>query len=151
MAVEVVPSRVAAVQILITGCFFSVPWVSQRWPVVMVLVIARLWWRVLVGDKFGGARWIVQGRGFLEVGEIPVGIAGTDADEVLPRQCPCLGLLIHGESVGAGGFNSFRQKQDAHESLPRLGPPEGKDLHPACLILYCWYSLSCYNGGADEI
>jgi hypothetical protein len=53
--------------------------------------------------------------------------------------------------VGAGGFDGFRQKQDAHESLPRLGPPEGKDLHPACLILYCWYSWSCYNGGADKI
>jgi hypothetical protein len=30
-------------------------------------------------------------------------------------------------------------------------PPKGKDLHPACLILYYWYSLSCYNGGANEI
>jgi hypothetical protein len=53
--------------------------------------------------------------------------------------------------VGAGGFDSFRQKQDAHESLPRFGPPEGKDLQPACLILYCWHSWSCYNGGTDEI
>jgi hypothetical protein len=52
--------------------------------------------------------------------------------------------------VGAGGFNGFRQKQDVHESLPRFGPPKGKDLHPACLILYCLYSWSCYNGGADE-
>jgi hypothetical protein len=23
-----------------------------------------------------------------------------------------------------------------HESLPRFGPPEGKDLRPACLYLY---------------
>jgi hypothetical protein len=45
-----------------------------------------------------------------------------------------------------GGFDGFRQKQDAHEDLPRFGPPEGKDLHPACLILYCWYMWSCYNG-----
>jgi hypothetical protein len=44
-----------------------------------------------------------------------------------------------------GGFDGFRQKQGAHRSLPRLGPPEGKDLHPACLILYCFYSWSCYN------
>jgi hypothetical protein len=35
-----------------------------------------------------------------------------------------------------GGFDGFRQKQDAHENLPRFGPPEGKDLHPACLIFY---------------
>jgi hypothetical protein len=42
-----------------------------------------------------------------------------------------------------GGFDGFRQKQDAHENLPRFGPPEGKDIHPACLILYCWYMWSC--------
>jgi hypothetical protein len=53
--------------------------------------------------------------------------------------------------VGADEFDGFRQKQDASESLPRFGPPEGKDLHHVCLILYCLYSWSCYNGGADEI
>jgi hypothetical protein len=68
MAVGVVPSRVATVQTLIPGCFFSVPRVSQLWPAEMALVIARPWWRVLVGDKFGVARWIVRGRGFLGVG-----------------------------------------------------------------------------------
>jgi hypothetical protein len=45
-----------------------------------------------------------------------------------------------------GGFDGFRQKQGVHTNLPRFGPPEGKDLHPACLILYCWYMWSCYNG-----
>jgi hypothetical protein len=44
-----------------------------------------------------------------------------------------------------GGFDGFRQKQGVHTNLPRFGPPEGKDLHPACLILYCWYMWSCYN------
>jgi hypothetical protein len=53
--------------------------------------------------------------------------------------------------MGAGGFDDFRQKHDAHENLPRFSPPEGKDLHPACLILYCWHSWSCYNGAADKI
>jgi hypothetical protein len=53
--------------------------------------------------------------------------------------------------VGACGFDGFRQKQDTHESLPRFGPSEGKDLYLACVILYCWHSWSCYNGGADEI
>jgi hypothetical protein len=72
-------------------------------------------------------------------------------DEVLTWKCPCLGLSIYGEHVGAGGFDGFRQKQDAHENLPRFGPREGKDLHHACLILYCLYSWSYYNGGADEI
>jgi hypothetical protein len=33
-----------------------------------------------------------------------------------------------------------------HANLPRFGPPEGKDLHPACLILYCWYMWRYYNG-----
>jgi hypothetical protein len=35
---------------------------------------------------------------------------GRDSDEVLTRQCPCLGLSIHGEKVGASGFDDFRQK-----------------------------------------
>jgi hypothetical protein len=48
--------------------------------------------------------------------------------------------------MDAGGFDDFRQKYDAHESLPRFDPPEGKDLHPNCLILYCLYIWSCYNG-----
>jgi hypothetical protein len=73
------------------------------------------------------------------------------SDKVYPRQCPCLGISIHGAYVGAGGFDGFKQKQDARESLPRFGPPEGKDLHLACLIFCCLYSWSCYNGGADEI
>jgi hypothetical protein len=48
--------------------------------------------------------------------------------------------------VGSGELDGFRQKQGVHTNLPRFGPPEGKDLHPACLILYCLYSWSCYNG-----
>jgi hypothetical protein len=56
-------------------------------------------------------------------------------DDVLTRQCPCLGLSIHGESMGAGGFDGFRQKHDAHESLPTFGPPEDKDLHPDLVLL----------------
>jgi hypothetical protein len=71
-------------------------------------------------------------------------------NEVYPRQCPCLGLLIHGESMCAGGFDGFRQKHE-HMGFTQVRPPKGKDLHPACLILYCWYSLSCYSGGVDEI
>jgi hypothetical protein len=53
--------------------------------------------------------------------------------------------------MGTGGFDGFRQKQETHESLRRFGPLKGKDLHPACMILYCWYSWSYYNGGADDI
>jgi hypothetical protein len=49
-----------------------------------------------------------------------------------------------------GGFDGFRQKQGVHTILPKFGPPEGKDLHPACLILYCWYMWSCYNGAEVE-
>jgi hypothetical protein len=66
----------------------------------------------------------------------PAGVAGGDAwwrcsrketlpNEVLTRQCPCLGLSIHGERVGADGFDDFWQKQDTHENLPRFSPPRG--------------------------
>jgi hypothetical protein len=54
--------------------------------------------------------------------------------------------------VGAlGGFDGFRQKQGVHMNLPRFGPPEGKDLHPACLILYCLYMLELLQWRADAI
>jgi hypothetical protein len=67
-------------------------------------------------------------------------------DEVLTGQCPCLGLSIHGEYVGAWRIQRLQTETGVHMKLPRFGPPEGKDLHPACLILYCLYSWSCYNG-----
>jgi hypothetical protein len=47
-------------------------------------------------------------------------------DEVLLGNAHVEGLSIHGESVGAGGFDSFRQKQDVHESLPRFAPQRVK-------------------------
>jgi hypothetical protein len=68
------------------------------------------------------------------------------SDEVPTRQCPCLGLSIHGESVGAWRIRWLQTETGVHTNLPRFGPPEGKDLHPACMILYCWYMWSCYNG-----
>jgi hypothetical protein len=48
--------------------------------------------------------------------------------------------------VGPGELDGFRQKQGVHTNLLKFGSPEGKDLHPACLIVYCLYSWSCYNG-----
>jgi hypothetical protein len=38
-----------------------------------------------------------------------------------------------------------------HTNLPRFGPPEGKDLHPACPILYYWYSWSCLQWCTEGI
>jgi hypothetical protein len=35
------------------------------------MMIARPWWRVLVGDMFGGARWIVRGCGYFGDGRNP--------------------------------------------------------------------------------
>jgi hypothetical protein len=70
----------------------------------------------------------------------------TPTDEVLTRQCPCLGLSIHGESMGAWRIRQLQTEMGVHTNLPRFGPPKGKDLHPACLILYCLYNWSCYNG-----
>jgi hypothetical protein len=37
------------------------------------------------------------------------------------------------------------KNRGTHE-FTQVRPPEGKDLHPACLILYCLYNWSCYNG-----
>jgi hypothetical protein len=47
--------------------------------------------------------------------------------------------------------DSTASETGARRNLARFSLSEGKDLHPACLILYSWYSLSCHNGGADEI
>jgi hypothetical protein len=70
----------------------------------------------------------------------------TLVDEVLTRQCPCLRLLIHGAYVGAWRIRRLQTETGVHTNLPRFGPSEGKNLHPACLILYCLYNWSCYNG-----
>jgi hypothetical protein len=37
----------------------------------MMMVTARSWWRMLVGDKFGGVLQIIEGCGFLGVGRNP--------------------------------------------------------------------------------
>jgi hypothetical protein len=42
------------------------------------------------------------------------------------------------------GFDG-KTETEVHTNLPRFGPLEGKDLHPAYLILYCLYNWSCYN------
>jgi hypothetical protein len=55
-------------------------------------------------------------------------------DEVLTWQCPCLGLSIHGESVGAWRIRRLQTETGVHTNLPRFSLLEGKDLHPACLI-----------------
>jgi hypothetical protein len=75
-----------------------------------------------------------------------MGQAFNIADEVLTQQCPCLGLSIHRAYVGAWQIRRLQTEIGVHTNLPRFVPPEGKDLHPACLILYCWYNWSCYNG-----
>jgi hypothetical protein len=48
--------------------------------------------------------------------------------------------------VGAWRIRRLQTETGVHMNLPRFGPPEGKDLHPACLILYCLYNWSCYIG-----
>jgi hypothetical protein len=74
----------------------------------------------------------------LEVEDLPRYL--TRDDEVLTRQCPCLGLSIHGERVGAWRIRRLQTETWVHTNLSRFGSLEGKDLHPACLILYCLYS-----------
>jgi hypothetical protein len=46
--------------------------------------------------------------------------------------------------VGSGEFDGGQTRTRAHESLLRFGPPEGKDLRPACLTLY-------YGGVYSEV
>jgi hypothetical protein len=43
-------------------------------------------------------------------------------------------LFMRGE--GSGKLDGGQTKTRGHESLPRFGPPKGKDLRPACLNLY---------------
>jgi hypothetical protein len=45
----------------------------------MAVVIARSWWRELVGGKFGGVRWSIGIMVFLGVRRNPCRKAGTDA------------------------------------------------------------------------
>jgi hypothetical protein len=42
-------------------------------------MIARSWWRELVGGEFGGVRWSLGGVVFLGVRRNPCRKAGTDA------------------------------------------------------------------------
>jgi hypothetical protein len=67
-------------------------------------------------------------------------------DEVYPRQCPCLRAFDLWSACGIRRTRRRSINDEGHTNLPRFGPPEGKDLHPACLILYCLYSWRCYNG-----
>jgi hypothetical protein len=73
------------------------------------------------------------------------------SDEVLTRQCPCLRAFDSWSVCGRWRIQRLQTKTRVHMNLPRFGPPEGKDLHPACLILYCLYSWSCCNGGTNKI
>jgi hypothetical protein len=72
-------------------------------------------------------------------------------DEVLTRQCPCLGLSIHERRAWALADSMASDRNRMYTRVYPGSPLEGKDLHPACLILYCLHSWSYYNGGADEI
>jgi hypothetical protein len=49
-------------------------------------------------------------------------IGWNPVDEVLTWQCPCLGLSIYGESMGAGGFDGFRPKQEYAGIYSGLAP-----------------------------
>jgi hypothetical protein len=48
--------------------------------------------------------------------------------------------------VGAWRIRRHQTETGVHTNLPRFGPPKGKDIHPAYLILYCLYIWCCYNG-----
>jgi hypothetical protein len=47
---------------------------------------------------------------------------------------------------GRWRIRRLQTETGVRKNLPRFGPSEGKDLYPACLILYCLYIWSCYNG-----
>jgi hypothetical protein len=52
-------------------CFSRSGWPHKVCHSETALMTARLCWRMLVGGKFGGARWIVLRCGFLGVGRNP--------------------------------------------------------------------------------
>jgi hypothetical protein len=80
LAVEVVPSCVCAVRLILAlGCLFRFYRSRYSGHGETAVVIARSWWRELVGDEFGGARWDIGGRGFLGVGRNPCRMADTEA------------------------------------------------------------------------
>jgi hypothetical protein len=54
--------------------------------------------------------------------------------------------LIHGAYVDAWRIQRLQTETWVHTNLPRFGPPKGKDLHPACLILYM--IIWCLQGAA---
>jgi hypothetical protein len=67
-------------------------------------------------------------------------------EEVHSRQCPCLRAFDSWSVCGHWQIRRLQTEIRVHRNLPRFSPPEGKDLYPACLILYCLYNWSCYNG-----
>jgi hypothetical protein len=67
-------------------------------------------------------------------------------DEVLTRQCPCLGLSIHGESMGTSGFDGFRQKQEYAGIYPGLAPRRVKTY-----ILLVWSCIACIVGAVTMV
>jgi hypothetical protein len=74
LAVEVVPSCVCAVRLIpAPGCLFRFYRSRYVGHGEMAVVIARSWWRELVGGEFGGARWSIGAVVFWGLGEIPVG------------------------------------------------------------------------------
>jgi hypothetical protein len=82
---------------------------------------------------------------------LPQLLLDNTSDEVYPRQCPCLRDFDSWRERGRWWIQRLQTETGCTREFTQVRPLEGKDLHPACLILYCWYSLSCYNGGADEI
>jgi hypothetical protein len=58
----------------------------------------------------------------VDVRRAPFPVYGRTVGEVYPRQCPCLGLSNHGESMDAGGFDGFRHKQE-HTGVYPGSPP----------------------------
>jgi hypothetical protein len=67
-------------------------------------------------------------------------------DEVLTRQCPCLGISIHGESVGTSGFDGFRQKQEYAGIYP--GSPPRRVKTYILLVRSC---IACIVGAVTMV
>jgi hypothetical protein len=48
---------------------------------------------------------------------------GKLGDEVLPRQCPCLGLSIHGAYVGAWRIRRLQTETGGAHNFTQVWPP----------------------------
>jgi hypothetical protein len=96
-------------------------------------------------DRASGLRW--RHRSCFRKRECELdGVFQNVNDKVLTRQCPCLRAFDSWSVCGILEDSTASDRNRGTHEFTQVRPPEGKDLHPAFLILYCLYNWSYYNG-----